>query len=107
MLILIKRASVLFLNSFRNEQICFETKKNGISGTWRLTYIGKALGEITGRPVARSREAADTPVEKVAHIAGIKYPLMRLVDMCFWEIGAEISEQKQNAESELVGYGAR
>lgn len=57
--------------------------------------------------MARSREAADTLVKKVAHIAGIKYPLMRLVDMYVRQIGAEIIERKQKAVSELVGYRAR
>jgi hypothetical protein len=38
----------------------------------------------------------------IERIGGIKYPFMKLVDMYFWQIGAEISEQKQNAEPELV-----
>jgi hypothetical protein len=38
----------------------------------------------------------------IERIGGIKYPLMKLVDMYFWQIGAGISEQTQNAESELV-----
>jgi hypothetical protein len=42
--------------------------------------------------------------QTIERIGGIKYPLMKLVDMYFWQIGAEISEQKQNAEPELVGH---
>jgi hypothetical protein len=32
---------------------------------------------------------------------------MKLVDMYFWQVGAEMSEQKQDAESELAGYNTR
>jgi hypothetical protein len=38
----------------------------------------------------------------IERVGGIKYPLMKLVDMHFWQIGAESSEEKQNAKSELV-----
>jgi len=31
-------------------------------------------------------------------IGGIKYPLMKLADMYFWQIGAGISDLKQNTE---------
>jgi hypothetical protein len=38
--------------------------------------------------------------QTIEPVGGIKYPLMKLVDMYFWQIGAESTEQ--NAESELV-----
>jgi hypothetical protein len=40
--------------------------------------------------------------QTIERIGEIKYPLMKLVDMYFWQIGAELTEQKQNAEAELV-----
>jgi len=36
--------------------------------------------------------------QAIERIGGIKYPLMKLVDMYFWQIGAGISDLKQNAE---------
>jgi hypothetical protein len=40
--------------------------------------------------------------QTIERIGGIKYPLMKLVDMYFWQIGAGISEQKAQAELELA-----
>jgi hypothetical protein len=48
-----------------------------------------------------------TEQRTIERVGGIKYPLMKLVDMYFWQIGAEISAQKQNADPELAGYSSR
>jgi hypothetical protein len=41
--------------------------------------------------------------QAIERIGGIKYPLMKLVDMYFWQIGAGISDQKRRAQLEPVG----
>jgi hypothetical protein len=39
---------------------------------------------------------------KIEQAGGIKYPIMKLIDMYFWQIGAEASIQKRDAELELT-----
>jgi hypothetical protein len=77
-----------------------------ISGFKKAGFSCSALNtRFVTKLLAFTREHRRELLEEqrtIERIGGIKYPFMKLVDMYFWQIGAEISEQKQNAEPELV-----
>jgi hypothetical protein len=76
----------------------FRDSKKPIQPFW-------AEQQIVARLLAFTREHRSKLLAEqgaIGRIGGIKYPFMKLVDMYFWQIGAGISDQKQNAELELV-----
>ena len=78
-------------------------KKSGYSCSGLNTRFVTELLEFTSEHRSELLEEQQT----IERIGGIKYPLMKLVDMYFWQIGAGISAQKQNADLELVAQGER